>query len=167
MALALVGDELGRRLIHLMKRCEIEFVVALPDIVTSESVLWPLSEDSDLRLVRVCKEDEGVSICAGLSFYDRRAILMMQNTGLLDSLNAIRAIGIELEMPICMLVGLQGREEGETPDRSSNYGVRISKPILDTMGIESHFIQSAENASIMPEKITEAYQSSRPMVFFV
>lgn len=167
MTMALVDKEFGQCLIDAIKRARVEFVAALPDIVTSESLLWPLSKDPALRLIRLCKEDEGVSICAGLSFFDRRALLMMQNTGLFDSINAIRAIAIELEMPICMLVGLQGREEEARPDDSSSYGVRITAPILEVMGIEHHFLKSKDDVAIIPSRIAHAYETSRPVVFMV
>ena len=57
----------------------------------------PLPEDdlrghAELRLIRLCKEDEGIGICAGLSYTDRRAVLLMQSTGLLDSINAVRCV---------------------------------------------------------------------------
>ncbi|MEO5737996.1 MAG: hypothetical protein ABIQ82_11110, partial [Variovorax sp.] len=78
----------GADIIAAVKRSGIATVVALPDIVTSEHVLWPISRDPALRLVRVCKEDEGVSICAGLALTGTHALLLMQHTGLFDSLNA-------------------------------------------------------------------------------
>ena len=85
----------GRAIIAALKQARVEFVAAVPDIVTSAGLLWPLSRDPAFRLVRLCKEDEGVSICAGLAFADRRAVLLMQQTGFLDSLNSIRAIAVE------------------------------------------------------------------------
>ena len=87
-------------------------MVSVPDIVTSDGLLWPLSTDPELKLVRVCKEDEGVSICGAMSYNNTRALLLMQQTGLMDSLNAIRAIGVDYQLPICMMVGLQGKEAG-------------------------------------------------------
>ena len=57
----------GADIIAAIKRSGIATVVALPDIVTSDGVLWPIARDPALRLIRVCKEDEGVSICAGLA----------------------------------------------------------------------------------------------------
>ena len=50
-----------------IKAAGIRFVIAVPDIVTSEGLLWPISRDPDFDLVRVCKEDEGVSICAAMA----------------------------------------------------------------------------------------------------
>ena len=88
-------------------------VAALLDIVTSDGLLWPISRDPDFRLIRVCKEDEGISICAALSYTDTRALMLMQQTGLLDSLNSIRSIAIEYQQPICMMIGLQGKSPAE------------------------------------------------------
>lgn len=36
-----VGPELGSLIIGAIKRAGVEFVLSLPDIVTSEHVLWP------------------------------------------------------------------------------------------------------------------------------
>ena len=47
----------GREIIAAIKAAGVEFVVSVPDIVTSEGLLWPLSSDPELKLVRVCKED--------------------------------------------------------------------------------------------------------------
>ncbi len=85
----------GADIIAALKRAGVDHVAALPDITTSAGLLWPLSEDGELRLIRLCKEDEGVSICIGLAFCDQRAVLLMQQTGFLDSINSIRAIGVE------------------------------------------------------------------------
>ena len=99
----------GAAIVEAIKQSGVEFVVALPDIVTCETVLWPINRDPDLKLITVCKEDEGVSICAGLSYCDKRALLLMQHTGLLDSINAVRVMAAEYQLPICMMVGQIGR----------------------------------------------------------
>ena len=57
----------GASIIREIKASRIEFVVSVPDITTSEGLLRPLAQGTDPRLIRVCKEDEGVGICAGLS----------------------------------------------------------------------------------------------------
>ena len=91
-----------------MAQAEIEFVVALPDIVTCDELLWPIERSQSFRLVNVCKEDEGVSICAGMSYAEKRALLLMQHTGFLDSINAIRVMGMDYQLPVVMMIGLQG-----------------------------------------------------------
>mgnify|MGYP001195020219 CR=1 FL=1 len=78
-----VSDALsGSGIIAQLKKAQVKAVAALPDIVTSDGLLWPISRDPEFRLIRVCKEDEGISICAALSYTDTRALMLMQQTGL-------------------------------------------------------------------------------------
>ena len=85
----------GETIITQLKMAGVGVIVSVPDIVTSAALLWPISKDPDFQLIRVCKEDEGISICAALSYSNKRALLLMQQTGLMDSLNAIRAIAMD------------------------------------------------------------------------
>ena len=157
----------GADIIAAIREAGIEFVVSVPDIVTSEGLLRPLAAADAPRLVRVCKEDEGVSICGALSFCEKRALLLMQQTGLMDSLNAIRAIAVDYRLPVCMMVGLQGKEPELLPSQSSKYGVRVIEPVLDAMGIEHHLLQEPADVALVVPAIERAYQRSAPVVILV
>src|SRR5215831_5791784 len=122
------GESLvAQNIIREVKRAGIRFVVALPDRTTSERLLKPMLGDEELRVVQVCKEDEGISICSGLYSTGQRALLMLQYTGFLDSINALRACGVEGQNPVCMLIGLLTKEPGVLPKDSKRYGVRITE----------------------------------------
>jgi sulfopyruvate decarboxylase subunit beta len=157
----------GAALIEAIAGAGVRFVAALPDIVTSDGLLWPISRDARFRLIRLCKEDEGVAICAGLAFTGQRAVLLMQQTGLVDSLNAIRAIAVEYRQPICMVVGMQGKEAEVRSAASSRYGVRIVPAILDAMGIEHFDIEGPGDEAALGPAIARAYELERPFVALV
>ena len=154
-------------IIKELKRAGICFIVAVPDRTTSERLLKPMLGDPDLRVVQVCKEDEGVSICSGLYCTGRRALLLIQYTGLLDSINALRAVAVEGQNPICMMVGLLGKEPGVPPTGSKRYGLRIVEPILDAMGIEHDLIESFGDAAKIAPAIELAYARSQPVALLV
>lgn len=162
-----VAHPSGSRIIAAIKAARVEIVVAVPDIVTSDGLLWPISRDPDLRLVRLSREDEGISVCAGLSYTGRRALLLMQQTGLMDSLNALRAIGMEYRLPICMMVGLQGKEPQVRPAASRHYGVRIVEPVLDAMGVKHHLIEEPDDVARVTPAIEGAYQASEPVCLLI
>jgi len=157
----------GADIIAAIKAGGIEFVISLPDITTSDDLLWPLSRDPDIRHIRVCKEDEGIGICSGLSYCNRRALMMMQQTGMYDSVNAIRAIGVEYELPICMLIGLQGSDAAEDPRLSEKHIVRAALPVLDAIGVEHHLLQHAGDVAKIAPAIKNAYAASRPVALVV
>lgn len=157
----------GGGIIAAIKASGIEYVLAVPDIVTSSGLLSPIARDKDLRLIRVCKEDECIGIASGLSYCDKRALILIQHTGFLDSINAIRGIAVEYKQPICMMVGLLQHEPEREPRTSSRYGVRIMEPILDDMGIAHHLLSvDADVAKIQPA-IENAYAGSEPVAFLI
>lgn len=157
----------GSDIIDALKQAGIDFVVSVPDIVTSEGLLWPIAGDPELELVRVCKEDEGVSICAAMSYSNTRALLLMQQTGLMDSLNAIRAIGMDYHLPVCMMVGLQGKEPELAPSASAAYGVRIIEPVLQAMNIPYRLIETPADVEHIKADIDWAYDDSSVFCFLV
>jgi sulfopyruvate decarboxylase subunit alpha len=157
----------GSTIIAAIKASGVEFILSVPDIVTSGGLLRPISRDPAFKLIRVCKEDECIGIASGLSYCDKRALTLIQSTGFLDSINAIRGIAVEFRQPICMMIGLLGHDPTTTPRDSPRYGVRIIEPILDAMGIPHHLInEEADVAKIRPE-IDDAYAASHPLALLI
>ena len=97
---------LGPDILEAIKASGIEFIVSVPDIVTSEGLLRIVRTDTEVRHIPLCKEDEGISICTALSYCGKRSLLMMQQTGMFDSVNSMRAIAAGYGHPVCMLVGV-------------------------------------------------------------
>jgi sulfopyruvate decarboxylase subunit beta len=154
-------------MIAAIKRAGIRFIVALPDRHTSAHLLRGLMADPALRVIQVCKEDEGVSICSGLHATGHRALLLMQYTGLLDSINAIRGVAVELRNPVCMMVGLLGLEAGTLPRDSKRYGLRIVEPVLDAMEVPHHLLATDADSEQIAPAIDAAYGRSGPVVLLV
>ena len=157
----------GAGIIREIVASGIDFVVSVPDITTSEGLLAPLAKLKTPRLIRICKEDEGVGICAGLAYTGKRALLLIQQTGMLDSINAIRGVAVEYALPICMMVGLLEKEPGVPPRQSKRYGVRIVEPILDAMGIPYHEIETDADTGRIKHVIDDAYAGSHPVVMLI
>jgi sulfopyruvate decarboxylase TPP-binding subunit len=153
--------------ITAIKSAGIRWIVALPDRTTSEHLLKPLLQDPALRVVQICKEDEGVSICSGLYAAGQRALLLMQYTGLLDSVNALRGVAMEGRNPVCMMVGLLNKEPGVSPTQSRHYGVRVVEPVLDAMQIAHHLIEAPDDVEKIVPAIEAAYAQELPVVMLI
>lgn len=149
------------------RRVGIRFVVALPDRVTSHYLLKGLIADPEFKVVQVCKEDEGISICSGLYAAGQKSVFMMQYTGFLDSINAIRGVAVEGHFPVCMIVGLLGKEPDVAPTKSKKYGVKIIEPILEVMGIEHHLIERDSDCAHIGPVIDKAFATSSPAAILI
>ena len=157
----------GGNIIAAIKASGIEYILSVPDITTSSGLLAPIARDKDFKLVRVCKEDECIGIATGLAYSGKRALTLIQHTGFLDSINALRGVAVEYKQPICMMIGLLQHDPEKAPRQSPRYGVRIVEPILDDMGIAHHLISLDGDVAKIRPAIDEAYAESRPVAFLV
>jgi sulfopyruvate decarboxylase TPP-binding subunit len=157
----------GSGIIDALKASRVELVLSVPDIVTSGGLLRRIAVDPAFRLVRVCKEDECIGIASGLAYCGRRALTLIQHTGLLDSINAIRGVAVEFNQPICMMVGLLQHDPETAPRSSPRYGVRIVEPILEAMGIPHHLINADADVGRIAPAIEDAYSGSHPVAFLI
>ena len=91
----------------------------------------------------------------------------MQQTGLMDSLNAIRAIAMDYHLPVCMMVGLQGKAADETILESASYGVRIIPEILNVMALTNISINSDADTCKIGAAIDTAYETGDALCLLV
>lgn len=157
----------GAGLIAALKNAGITHVVSVPDLTTSEGVLRPLASDPDLKLVRICREEEGVGICAGLAVAGQRGAMLIQYTGFLGSMNAIRAVAIEYRQPICMLVGTLYTDSPDDPSKSQNYGVSRMVPLLEVLGLRHLIVASDRDLPSVSPALLEAFRKSEPVVILI
>ena len=157
----------GGGIIAAIKASGVEYILSVPDITTSSGLLAPIANDTELKLIRVCKEDECIGIGTGLAYSGKRSLTLIQHTGFLDSINAIRGVAVEFKQPICIMIGLLQHDPDKTPRESSRYGVRIVEPILDDMGIAHHVINNDDDIALITPAIEKAYAESRPVAFLV
>lgn len=162
------ADQLhGAAIIQAIKQAGVGYVLSVPDLHTSHGLLKPIAGDGELRLIRVCKEDECLGIAAGLSYGDQRALILIQYTGFLYAMNAIRAIAVEHKMPICLMVGLLGNKPGEPPTTSKRAGLRVIQPILDLFGIPHDLIDTDADVPRIAPAIRDAYERSHPSALLI
>lgn len=157
----------GSAVIEQIKAANIRYILSVPDLHTSNGLLRPIAGDSFFTHIRVCKEDECLGIAAGLTYGGHRSLMMVQYTGFLYALNAIRGVACQQKLPICMMIGMLGKEPGVPPTESRRFGLRIVEPILDVMSITRTCIETDADAHTIGPAIEEAWRVSRPTAILI
>lgn len=157
----------GLAILDQVKKAGVSHVLSVPDLHTSRGLLYPIACDSHFNLIRVCKEDECFGIAAGLTYGNLRSLILIQYTGFLYAMNAIRGVACEQKLPLVMMIGLLGKEPGVAPQDSARFGVRIVEPILDVMGIPHTCIETNEDVTRISQVINDAWSQSRPAAILI
>ena len=87
-----------------MKANGVTDVVWLPDSETNWLYLLMQAEPS-LRLVGVSREGHACSIAAGLFAGGKKPLILIQNTGMMESGDSIRGWLLGLNVPVVLMVG--------------------------------------------------------------
>lgn len=157
----------GASIIAAIKEAGIEYILSVPDLHTSKGLLMPIAADPDLKLIRVCKEDECLGIAAGLSYGNKRALILIQHTGFFYAQNAIRGVAVEQSLPICLMVGLLNHRPGTDLAQAKRSGLRAIKPALEAFGIPYHLIESERDVAKIASAIEDAYHAMHPVAILI
>ena len=146
-----------------LKKNDISHVVWLPDSETN-FMYQLLTGEPTLDLVPVCREGETMAIAAGLWVGGKRPVVLIQNTGIFESGDSIRGLGLDINMPLVMLVGYRGwTRHGITSDSAA----RFIEHILHAWGINYYLIETDEDADRISYAIEESERTNRPVAVLV
>lgn len=115
-----------------LKRAGINFATSVP-CVNLQELLHLISEDYEIIHLPVTREEEGVGICAGAWMGGRRPALLMQNSGLGNSINALASLDMLYKIPLLMIISHRGGK-GEPIIGQVPMG-RLTVPLLEAMKI--------------------------------
>ena len=122
--------------IEALKRARIDFVATLPDLKLVE-VIRAVDKDPDLKHVPLCREEEGVGICAGAYLTGKKPALLMQNAGLLNSCNGLTTTCLQFQIPLLLLIYYAG----DFGDRGFATVGSVTEPVLEALGIRTYVLR--------------------------
>src|SRR5690606_13057031 len=97
-----------------------------------------LRDDPDLRYIPVTHEGEGAAVVAGSWVGGKRAVLVMENSGLRTACEALCRFGTTHEIPVPMIMSYRG-DWGEPTFWGHSHGVAM-EPLLDALRIPYRII---------------------------
>src|SRR3954469_5381818 len=123
-------------------------------------------DDPEMTLVRLAKEEEGVGISAGAHLAGVKSAMLMQNHGLLASINGIVSCAQLYRIPLLMLISHRG-EFGER-DPWQTEGGGVTEHVLSALRIPTIRLESPDHVSRRLHKAqTLAYSASRPVALLL
>ena len=126
----------GQAIVAGLKKAGIDFVATLPDEKMLE-VIRAVERDQELQHIPLCREEEGIGICAGAYLAGKKTAIIMQNAGFLNSCNALTTTSLQLQIPILMLIYYAG----DIGDRGFTTLGSVTEPVLQAMGFRSYVLR--------------------------
>lgn len=158
------SNVLSPEIVHReMKKNGVTDVVWLPDSETNWLYTLMKAEPS-LTLVPVSREGLAFSGAAGVAAAGGKPVILIQNTGMLESGDSLRGWGLSLNTPVVMMVGYRGyTRHGVNTDTVADY----TEPFLMAFGIKYYLVERDADADRISVAFDEARKKRRPVAVLV
>ena len=127
----------AQRVVEELHRVGVTHVVWLVD-TESRFMHDALTADPNLTIVPICREAEGVAVAMGLWIGGKKPVVIIQNTGFLESGDSVRGLGLDCQLPLVLLIGYRGFHR--------------TQPIIDSAAI---YLEPTLKAWTLPYELVE------------
>jgi sulfopyruvate decarboxylase subunit alpha len=141
-------------LYEMIKNSGIDLILSLPCILFKR-LIEEIDERHEIQNIPITREEEGVGIAAGAYLGGRTPALLIQNSGLGNSINAIKSLLQLYKIPVIFIMSHRGAE-GEKIIAQIPMG-KLTPKLLDLLNIKKYIINFVEDTN----KIKEAVEYSK------
>jgi sulfopyruvate decarboxylase TPP-binding subunit len=147
----------GPQIESVLTSLGVTHVVWLPDTALGP---WEeaLEHSASVRLVRVCREGEAWTIAAGLQLGGKQPLVVIQNTGLFESGDALRNVLFDLRLPLYAVIGYRSYLVADSPDSARKF----TEPVLQAWGLDYVLIDSPEKLPQLAQHYRACRAAGRP-----
>jgi sulfopyruvate decarboxylase subunit alpha len=159
-----MNDEAAARIIlDGVKEAGINLIASLPDINLAR-LLQLIEQEKDVIHVPLCREEEGIGICAGAYLVGKKCAAIMQNGGFFNSHNAIISTLLQYQIPLLLLIYYAG----DIGDRTFSTSGSMTEPLLNALGIRFYILRQPTQAKeIIKRAQILAEDSKRPVALLL
>ncbi len=135
------STEAAKIIVGGLREAGIDLIASLPDVNLAD-LLGELEEATGILHVPLCREEEGIGICAGAYLVGKKCAAIMQNGGFFNSNNAIISTLLQYQIPLLLLIYYAG----DIGDRTFSTTGSMTEPLLAALGIRSYILRDPSQA---------------------
>ena len=150
-------------IVRQLEALDVTHVVTLPDSETS-GMYRALGDSDTIHMVPIAREGEAIPIATGLWAAGKKPVVVIQNSGVYESGDALRGLAIGVRVPIVMFVGYRGyTRHGDTPDTAAE----MLEPYLHLWRIPYYLMETGEDVDRIPMAFERADETSLPVAVLI
>lgn len=157
----------SQKIIDELKKWDVTHVIGLPDN-GSAKLFEELRGEPEIDVVTVTREGEAFAIASGLYVGGKQPVVLIQNTGFLESGDAIRGTAVNMEIPLVSIIGYRGYqtlrpESNLHPDSAATF----LEPTLKAWGFPYDIIETDDDIHYISEAFKTAQATSLPAAVLI
>ena len=171
----------AKRILDELRKLRVTHVVGIPD--NSSAALFDLlGRDSYIQQLTVTREGEAFAIAAGLWMGGRTPVVLIQNTGFLESGDSLRGTVMRMRIPLLCLITYRGYPKLAhrridpmktklnielLSDCQLDSAALITEPTLKAWGLPYYFLDQKEDLVKIGTAFAESKARSQPVALLL
>lgn len=147
------------KIIASLVKNRVEFVTTVP-CKQLAGVILGIDKNDAIMHVPSNKEDEGMGLCAGAYMGGKRAAIIMQNTAIGVTVNALATLIQFYNIPLPMIISYRG-EVGERVACQVEMAVH-TKALLNQLNIQTYHFHKPDDADELDGILEHTFMSRKP-----
>jgi len=157
-------SDISEQMYRALKGCGLNYFLSVP-CKNLAGIISCLEKDNEIVYFPVTREEEAIGIAAGAFLGGQIAVLLMQNSGLGNSINALASLMGYYRMPIILLISQRGGP-GENIGAQVPMG-RATERLLKTIDIPFFKYNSREDLGQLKDHISYAKVAEKSVALLV
>ena len=146
--------------IAVFKQLGLRYIISVP-CKNLSPIIAEIEDDEDITLIPATREEEGVGIAAGLALGGHKPLIMMQNSGLGNCINALQSLTVLYRLPLLFIIshrgGLGEKIIGQVPMG------QVTEPLLATMGFPFYHLREDKDVDLIKKAMEFSIVAERPV----
>ncbi|MFX1317209.1 MAG: sulfopyruvate decarboxylase subunit alpha [Promethearchaeota archaeon] len=151
-------------LYRTIKDSGIDLILSVPCIML-KGLLELIDFNNEIQHIYVTREEEGVGIAAGAYLGGKNPAVLMQNSGLGNSINAIKSLLELYRIPITFIMSHRGAK-GEKILAQKPMG-QITERLLEILSIKTFILDSTSKINNIRKAVNYSKESKKPVAILL
>ena len=151
----------AQNIVDELKKQGITHAIGVPDN-GSARIYEILRSEPDIEVITVTREGEAFAIASGLYVGGRKPVIIIQNTGFLESGDAIRGTVVNMQVPVVVFIGYRGYHNRDANGNWVDSVATFLEPTLKAWNLPYEMLETDDDISCIGRAFEKAATTSFP-----
>jgi len=145
---------------HVLEDLELDYLVTVPESLY-EVLLKDVIKKSSMKIVQVCRESQGISICSGLTYGGKKAAILCSFKGLYNSIDSILGVALHCQVSFLILLSeasAMAQNVADNPERGCH-----TAALLKALDIPYYEVNSNAELFRIKEAAAQTENNTQPV----
>jgi sulfopyruvate decarboxylase alpha subunit len=148
----------------MLKNYGFNFSTGVPCSILKDIILY-LSSHPDIPYIPATREDEAIGLATGAYLAGKKPVVLMQNSGLGNSVGTLASLDLLYEIPILLLISWRGYKGKDAPEHLIMG--KITPKLLKDIGIPVQILPKEGTEKIISNAVKIMEEKSIPAAILV